>query len=117
MKQHFWLFCILLMIITITSSLGGGIRFRENFLEEVFDLNDITSELEHSHNYHPINFETSPSNLKKVVVEEEEQPPPKKIEDTTKDKVQVKLHRPNDFAYDHNYHVIEPYCGELYASY
>lgn len=40
MKNSFWMFFILLLIITVTSSLGGGIRYRENFLEEVFDIND-----------------------------------------------------------------------------
>jgi hypothetical protein len=40
MKNSFWMFFILLLIITVTSSLGGGIRYRENFLEEVFDVND-----------------------------------------------------------------------------
>ena len=39
MKNSFWMFFILLLIITIISSLGGGIRYRENFLEEVFDIN------------------------------------------------------------------------------
>ena len=39
MKNSFWMFFILLLIITVTSSLGGGIRYRENFLEEVFDIN------------------------------------------------------------------------------
>lgn len=40
MKNSFWMFFILLLIITVISSLGGGIRYRENFLEEVFDVND-----------------------------------------------------------------------------
>lgn len=118
MKQHFWMFCILLMIITITSSIGGGIRFRENFLEEVFDLNDITSELESSHDYYPVNFEKPSIIENKSIVVEEEQQHPKKIEKVPKDKkVNIKLDQPNDFAYDHNYQVIEPYCGESYASY
>jgi hypothetical protein len=56
LNNQFWMFGVLLMIITVISAFGGGIRYRENFLEEVFDLNDITNELEQSNNYYPINF-------------------------------------------------------------
>jgi hypothetical protein len=44
MKNFFWMFVILLMIITLASSFGGGIRYRENFLQEILELNDISSE-------------------------------------------------------------------------
>jgi hypothetical protein len=44
MKNFFWMFVILLMIITLSSSIGGGIRYRENFLQEILELNDISND-------------------------------------------------------------------------
>jgi hypothetical protein len=38
MHKLFWTFCTFLIILTIISALGGSIRFRENFLEEIFDV-------------------------------------------------------------------------------
>jgi outer membrane biosynthesis protein TonB len=38
------MFVILLMIITLSSSIGGGIRYRENFLQEILELNDISND-------------------------------------------------------------------------
>ena len=58
-QKQFWMFCVLLLIITLLSSFGGGIRYRENFLEEVFDLNDVTDFITDTKNYFPINFPTS----------------------------------------------------------
>lgn len=37
MNALFWTFCTLLITLTLISAFGGGIRYRENFLEEVFD--------------------------------------------------------------------------------
>jgi hypothetical protein len=44
MKNFFWMFVILLMIITLSSSIGGGIRYRENFLQEILELNDLSND-------------------------------------------------------------------------
>jgi hypothetical protein len=38
MHKIFWTFCTFLIILTIISAFGGSIRFRENFLEEIFDV-------------------------------------------------------------------------------
>jgi len=37
MNAVFWTFCTLLITLTLISAFGGGIRYRENFLSEVFD--------------------------------------------------------------------------------
>lgn len=47
MNEVFWLFCTFLIVLTLIASVGGGIRFRENFIDEVFDkvaLNANTSD-------------------------------------------------------------------------
>ena len=43
MNALFWTFCTLLITLTLISAFGGGIRYRENFLEEVFDREQSTS--------------------------------------------------------------------------
>lgn len=37
MHRLFWTFCTFLIILTLLSAFGGGIRYRENFFEELFD--------------------------------------------------------------------------------
>jgi hypothetical protein len=39
----FWTFCTLLITLTLISSFGGGIRYRENFMQEMFDMKKILS--------------------------------------------------------------------------
>ena len=49
MENSFWLFCTLLIVLTLLASLGGGIRYRENFINEVFEninSNDYENEPE-----------------------------------------------------------------------
>lgn len=43
MNALFWTFCTLLITLTLISAFGGGIRYRENFLEEVFDRDQSTT--------------------------------------------------------------------------
>lgn len=122
-QKQFWMFCVLLMIITLLSSIGGGIRFRENFLEEVFDLNDITDDLEANH-YYPLEYNNTISEESAPVVS----PPPvvsappvvdtKKIEEETVEKVPVQLEQPSSFrAQPSPFQVIEAYSGEAFASF
>ena len=42
MKQEMYMFGAILMVMTIISTLGGAIRYEENFYNEVFDLLDET---------------------------------------------------------------------------
>ena len=72
MKNSFWMFFILLLIITIISSLGGGIRYRENFLEEVFDINDALDSVAQEFSDFPKYF--SPLLNKQISEEQIEKP-------------------------------------------
>lgn len=69
MKSFFWMFVVMLTLLTLLSALGGGIRYRENFFEEVLDLQDINSEL-HNETVDPVPEE--------VVDEEAPKPTPVK---------------------------------------
>lgn len=42
MKQEIYLFGVFLILMVVISSLGGAIRYEENFYNEVFDLDDET---------------------------------------------------------------------------
>jgi hypothetical protein len=118
-QKQFWMFCVFLMIITLLSSFGGGIRYRENFLEEVYDLNDITSDLTHTNDFYPVNIDTkiyeesaSEKIEEEIVTPVMKQPIPRPI-------VPVSLPGPpigisSDFA---QYNVIEAYTGEAFASF
>ena len=110
-SKQFWMFCVLLLVITLLSSIGGGIRYRENFLEEVFDLNDITSELDGTNTYYsPI-----------IDIPEEQplqQPVPKKIEEEVVEQVPVKLPEVNGVSKLNNaFEIIEPYFYILILSF
>ena len=37
MHRLFWVFCSFLIVLTLISAIGGGIRYRENFMDEVLD--------------------------------------------------------------------------------
>ena len=105
-QKQFWMFCVLLLIITLLSSFGGGIRYRENFLEEVFDLNDVTDFITDTKNYFPINFPTS-------VTEETITVPEKKIEEETP----IQLEEPAPVLPGvSQFDIIEAYTGEAFAA-
>lgn len=49
--SHFWMMITMLTLLTLVSSLGGGIRYRENFLEEVLgNLEDIRESMDYGDN-------------------------------------------------------------------
>ena len=59
MRDTFWMFAVMLMLITLTSSLGGGIRYRENFVDEVLDANDDGSaDPPQGYDYYPVHHPT-----------------------------------------------------------
>ena len=124
-QKQFWMFCVLLMTITLLSSIGGGIRFRENFLEEVFDLNDIAEGLEAS-NYFPLenNIEVAEESESAVVKPPPSRPPvmpAKKIEEETAPAAPVPVQLNKQPSPLNNlvsqYQVIEGYSGEAFASF
>ena len=45
MKGMFWMLVVMLSLLTLISALGGGIRYRENFFDEVLELQDINAQL------------------------------------------------------------------------
>ena len=53
MKGMFWMLVVMLSLLTLISALGGGIRYRENFFEEVLELQDINAQL-HETNADPL---------------------------------------------------------------
>jgi hypothetical protein len=60
MKGMFWMLVVMLSLLTLISALGGGIRYRENFFDEVLELQDINAEL----------HETLPAPLSPVITQE-----------------------------------------------
>lgn len=110
-QKQFWMFCVLLLIITLLSSFGGGIRYRENFLEEVFDLNDVTDLITDTKNYFPINFSTTVTEETNTVV------PEKKIEEEMPE-VPIKLEEPSPVVPGvYTFDIIEAYTGEAFAAF
>tara|TARA_Y100000389_G_C17427376_1_gene500378 strand:+ start:42 stop:362 length:321 start_codon:yes stop_codon:yes gene_type:complete len=106
------MFCVLLLIITLLSSFGGGIRYRENFLEEVFDLNDVTDFITDTKNYFPINFSTSVTEETNNVVSE------KKIEEEAVPQIPIKLEEPSPVVPGSStFDIIEAYTGEAFAAF
>ena len=41
MHSTFWIFTTLLLTMTILSSFGGGMRYTENFMDDILDDSDI----------------------------------------------------------------------------
>ena len=138
MKDTFWMFAVMLMLITLISSLGGGIRYRENFVDEVLD-NDDSADPPQGYDYYPmqhptevganeadedeganivkktVSFENDlkidEESLEEDVVEEEEQG------EIVSTKVPIKLEKPVAVPSNHTStnEFIVPYGGEFYA--
>lgn len=53
------MFCILLLVLTLISALGGSLQYRENFLEEILDLNDVSNALQGNTNLFPLDEEVN----------------------------------------------------------
>ena len=50
MHRLFWIFCSFLIILTLISTIAGGILYRENFMDEVLDdmyedVNEVDSNI------------------------------------------------------------------------
>lgn len=126
MDRLFWTFCTFLVILTMISAFGGSIRFRENFLEELFEndgevslnedaasiSNDILSQTlvsqeESEENIVPAPI-ASPTPDTKPTITTPPPPPPT-----------VKPSRTNFLNNDANSYgpVIEAFDGDMYASF
>ena len=134
MMHTFWMFAVMLMLITLISSLGGGIRYRENFVDEVLDTNnDGSADPPHGYDYYPVqhpaeiddkgadvvkktvsfkdDLKIDEESLEEDVVEEEEQG------EIVSTKVPIKLEKPVAVPSNHTStnEFIVPYGGEFYA--
>ena len=79
MNNMFWIFALMLMIITITGSLNSALNVHENFLEEVLEMNENTNEPIQGYDYYPLLANLQSDCNEEVIEEEEEviiQPPP-----------------------------------------
>ena len=111
MHRLFWIFCSFLIILTLISAIGGGIRYRENFMDEVLD------------NMYDSVKDVDPSVMRTLtmtnVVEEEAVvksvpapvPVPKPVVPTPPTVKGVQ----SDFS--NGYKVIEPFNGNVYATF
>lgn len=131
MDRLFWTFCTFLVILTMISAFGGSIRYRENFLEELFDdvpdvyvnndaasiSNEILSNTLASQEEME---ETSlpPPVVSVPTVEEPATPSPPPVLPPSKPQSSVKPSRTNYFENPSNSYgpVIEAFDGGLYAS-
>ena len=114
MHRLFWIFCSFLIILTLISAIGGGIRYRENFMDEVLD------------NMYDSVKEVDPSVMRTLtmtnVVEEEAVvksvpapvPVPKPVVPTPPAPPTIKGVQ-SDFS--NGYKVIEPFNGNVYATF
>lgn len=71
MNNLFWIFTLMLMIITISGSLNSAINVHENFLEEVLEINENTNEPIKGYDYYPL-LATLKSDCDNSTEEEEE---------------------------------------------
>jgi hypothetical protein len=101
MKSLYWMFCILLLVLTLISALGGSIQYRENFLEEILDLKDVENALQGNTNLFPLNEEIKSE--PQPLVEEE--------------KVPINLPKVEPKKPKMNYDVVQGYGGSMFASF
>jgi len=124
MNEVFWLFCTFLIVLTLISSIGGGIRYRENFIDEVFDkvevnanaydadvvsnsmLKKLTFDNMKLDSYDPVQETNAP--LK--VVSDEQLSTLQNVEDETSEPVAVPSPRMQT-------NVIEAFDGDMFASF
>lgn len=98
MNQLFWIFALMLMIITISGSFNNALNVHENFLEEVLEMNEDTNEPVQGYDYYPLLANLKSECTDEEVFEEEEevvvpkevivQPPP------SIEKVPIQMSRP-----------------------
>ena len=116
MHRLFWIFCSFLIILTLISAIGGGIRYRENFMDEVLDnMYDNVKDVDPS-----IMRTLSMTN----VVEEEAVvksvpapvPVPKPVPPTPTPSTPSTI-KGVQSDLSSNYKVIEPFNGNVYATF
>lgn len=114
MHRLFWIFCSFLIILTLISAIGGGIRYRENFMDEVLDnMYDSVKDVDPSvmRTLTMTNVVDEEAVVKSVPAPKPVVPAPKPVVPTppTVKGVQSDL--------SNGYKVIEPFNGNVYATF
>jgi hypothetical protein len=111
-SNTFWTFSTLLIVLTLLSSLGGGLRYRENFMENLFETIQYISN-ENDTNY------ISDEILRSTVVTEEI-PLPHQSHIVTEEirEIPIKqIEAPNQTVQPSPYRLIEAFDGDQFASF
>jgi hypothetical protein len=123
MDTTFWVFCTFLIILTLIASLGGGVRYRENFIEEVFDTISSVNKKEIPQISDKLIQQTMTTHdainpmMSTSVVDEEDpmQPPPPPKQQLPS----ASSHNPVNFPNTNinSYATIEAFQGDMFASF
>ena len=109
MHKLFWVFSTFLIILTIISALGGGIRFRENFMDELFDtINDLST----NSDMDIVNDEMLKATIENEYVEEEQS---LMENDTVAEAPEAPVGKMSEIVEDAK--IIEAFDGETFASF
>lgn len=116
MHRLFWIFCSFLIILTLISTIAGGIRYRENFMDEVLDdmyedVKEIDSNILRTlTNTEVVEEEAVVKITPPAMPTPTPTPTPKHVQEPPVVKgVQSEL--------SNNYKVIEPFNGNVYATF
>jgi hypothetical protein len=116
-SNTFWTFSTLLIVLTLLSSLGGGLRYRENFMENLFEtIQNISNE--NDTNY------ISDEILKRTIISEEM---PQLLQNVTEEiqqqnvipvrQVEEPMEAPKQVVQPSPYRLIEAFDGDQFASF
>lgn len=115
-SNTFWTFSTLLIVLTLLSSLGGGLRYRENFMENLFEtIQTISNE----NNTNQISDEI----LRNTVVSEEIRIPQSVAEEIQESipipirQIEAPVLAPEQTVKPSPYRLIEAFDGDQFASF
>jgi hypothetical protein len=113
-SNTFWTFSTLLIVLTLLSSLGGGLRYRENFMENLFET------IQHISNENDTNY-ISDEILRRTVVSEEIHLPHNIVTEEIREKRLIPIKHveaaPNEVVQPSPYRLIEAFDGDQFASF
>lgn len=120
MHRLFWTFCSFLIILTIISTIGGGIRYRENFMDEVLDnmydeVQDVDSNVLRTLTNLPVVDEEQIIPEATIPVEEIVTPSPEIVKTPTPSKV-MGVNSDTDMQFK-PLDVVEAFNGNVYATF
>ena len=112
MHRLFWIFCSFLIILTLISTIAGGIRYRENFMDKVLeDVKEVDSNILRTLTHtEVVEEEAVVKTTPPAMPTPTPTPTPKPVQEPPIVKgVQSDL--------SSNYKVIEPFNGNVYATF